>query len=829
MNENEQLCPNCFMANPGGSKFCLHCGQSTIQDWDKYPYSLPYGTALGSRYITGRVLGQGGFGITYCAYDIVAKKRVAIKEFFPDAMASRGQGHSVIPFTGQRSDDFQYGKNVFLEEAKTLAQFIDEPGIVHIYSYFEEFCTAYFAMEYIEGCSLQSYLEKSDGHRISWEEAKALLIPVMDALMKVHAKGIIHRDIKPDNIYILNDKTVKVLDFGSARYSMGEKSRSLDVVLTHGFAPREQYSRHGRQGPYTDVYALAATFYYAVTGKKPQDSIDRMDEDNLASPGSLGARIPPREEDVLLKALAVEPKDRYQSMQEFKAALNYAANPGAQPVQPQVSSVQPQQNQAAWSQNNYRQPQQTYSPPASQQPYARPQQTYAQPQPAYAQPQQTYAQPRQAYAQPPVQPAVSPAPVQPAQKSNKWLIPVLISATVAVIAFVLILVLPGSNKGQDPSLSSSPATSEATGAPATDAPQPATDAPDTTPSETLNVVPLPSGTTEDTSDPGTNSDLTPANAEQSADGLSGVCGANLRWAYSKDSKTLTLSGSGAMFDYDLPDEVPWYRYASEMRYIEFPEGLTHVGNYAFYECYEFNVNLPDSCESIGYMSFAYSGYLYAFSGQEALRVIGNSAFWGCSTTENVYIYSDNITIEEDAFTFCSKMKFMLFTGAVSSIGNDAFYDCTMSIYYPNDEAGWDSAANKSYGGSPVWVYGGANGSRYKADKFSIILPESWVNGCETVVEGDTIYVYHTASKNAGCGGFLFGLALFTSRSDFADYPSCEELGTIEDDSTIYYIVAIYPTDVQTNETYMNAYMAFFNEIPALLKSISGRSPFAYWY
>ena len=146
-------------------------------------------------------------------------------------------------------------------------------------------------------------------------------LPIMDALAAMHETGIIHRDVTPDNIYITKDGTVKLLDFGAARYSLGNVSRSLDVILKHGFAPKEQYSRHGRQGPYTDVYSLGATIYYAITGVKPDDAIERSDEDNLPLPTTLGAKISIAQEATLLKALAVAPAARYQSMPEFRAAI----------------------------------------------------------------------------------------------------------------------------------------------------------------------------------------------------------------------------------------------------------------------------------------------------------------------------------------------------------------------------------------------------------------------------------------------------------------------------------------------------------------------------
>ena len=289
---------------------------------EKFPLALTQGTVLAGQYIIERVLGQGGFGITYVAKDHKSDTLVAIKEFFPDTMATRN-GTTVISFTGERAEAFEYGKNCFLQEAKTLAEFNDNDSIVGIKTYFEENSTAYFVMEYVEGESFDEYI-KQKGGKISFEEACELLIPVMEALASVHDKGIVHRDVTPDNIFICNDGKVKLLDFGAARYSIGDKSKSLDVVLKHGFAPKEQYTRRGRQGAFTDVYSLGATFYYAITGKKLPDSIDRLEEDDMIPPSNLGVRIPEDKEEVLFKAISVQPQDRYQSMREFAAALKGA-------------------------------------------------------------------------------------------------------------------------------------------------------------------------------------------------------------------------------------------------------------------------------------------------------------------------------------------------------------------------------------------------------------------------------------------------------------------------------------------------------------------------
>lgn len=303
---------------------------------EKYPLALPTGTVLAGQYIVEKVLGQGGFGITYEAVDYKTSERVAVKEFFPDAMATRTNHTTVLPFSGERGENYEYGKTCFLQEAETLAQFIGNENIVRIHSYFEENGTAYFVMDFIEGTSFDDYLRQQGG-KISYEEAAGILVPVMDALSVVHSRGIVHRDVTPDNIYITKEGVVKLLDFGAARYSLGDQSRSLDIILKHGFAPKEQYTRRGKQGPYTDIYALGATFYFALTGKRPPDSVERLDEDDLVPPSSLGVQISAAAEDAILKALSVQPADRFQNMMAFKGALLNLQQPAA--VQPPLAAV----------------------------------------------------------------------------------------------------------------------------------------------------------------------------------------------------------------------------------------------------------------------------------------------------------------------------------------------------------------------------------------------------------------------------------------------------------------------------------------------------------
>ncbi|HBB60484.1 MAG TPA: hypothetical protein DCZ61_01665, partial [Lachnospiraceae bacterium] len=241
-----KTCYNCFHELGDTVRICPSCGMGAdISNAAQYPHALPCGSVLAGKYVTGRVLGQGGFGITYVAQNYQTKELAAIKEYYPDSMAIREGSHSVTPYNMDRSLNYEYGKERFLEEAKTLSEFIGNPHIVRVISYFEENGTAYFVMEYVKGISLKKHLQGKGG-KISWQEAMQFLSPVMDALSAVHDKGIIHRDVTPDNIVITDGGNVKLLDFGSARYSIGERSQSLDVILKHGFAPYEQYIRRSR-------------------------------------------------------------------------------------------------------------------------------------------------------------------------------------------------------------------------------------------------------------------------------------------------------------------------------------------------------------------------------------------------------------------------------------------------------------------------------------------------------------------------------------------------------------------------------------------------------
>ena len=330
------LCYNCFQARETQEGPCPYCGFDLEENAKKYPVALQAGTVLNDRYIIGRVLGQGGFGITYLALDTQLNAKVAIKEFMPGEIATRMGGTTVSVLAENRSEEFTYGAERFQEEARTLAKFIGNPNIAGVSSYFDENDTSYFVMDYIEGISFKTYIANHGG-KISVEETLNVMIPVLRALTAVHAEGFIHRDVTPDNIYITKDGIVKLLDFGSARYSIGDKSKSLDVILKVGYAPKEQYIRRSRQGPFTDVYSCAACFYAAITGFLPPESLERLDHDELVPISQCGIEIPEYLDKAILKGLAVQPEDRFQSAEEFLNAIEsrqVVEVPGAAPAAP---------------------------------------------------------------------------------------------------------------------------------------------------------------------------------------------------------------------------------------------------------------------------------------------------------------------------------------------------------------------------------------------------------------------------------------------------------------------------------------------------------------
>lgn len=271
-------------------------------------------------YKIEKILGQGGFGITYLAEDVNLEKKVAIKEYLPVGLAVREGGATVQPESTEAEADFRWGLDQFLGEAKTLAKF-QHPNIVQVLRFFEAHGTAYIVMNFVQGQSLHDRMQKRK--KINEEELKKFLFPILDGLESVHDAGFLHRDIKPGNIFIADDGEPMLLDFGAARSALLDKSRGLTAIVTRGYAPIEQYSKRGHQGPWTDIYALAGVLYEIVTGTDPVEATDRVIEDPQVPAFEAGVG---RLSDTLLlaidHALSVHPEQRPRSVAEWRAELH---------------------------------------------------------------------------------------------------------------------------------------------------------------------------------------------------------------------------------------------------------------------------------------------------------------------------------------------------------------------------------------------------------------------------------------------------------------------------------------------------------------------------
>ena len=308
---------------PEGEGVCPACGKRS-DDYVSPPHTLARGAMLNHRYQVGGVLGEGGFGITYIGIDTLLQFRVAIKEFYPAGMVNRNNtvSNDVQSISAASARElFSKSREHFLHEARTLAKFTNEPGIVAVRDFFEENHTVYIVMEYLDGITLKSYLKQVG--TISSYNTVCLLMPVFQSLKKIHEKNLIHRDISPDNIMLVGEQ-VKLLDFGAAREFADEKS--LSVMLKHGYAPMEQYRRHGKQGAWTDIYAICATVYKCITGSIPPDAPDRIYEDDLKMPSELGFESTPEFDAVLRHGLAIKAEDRIQSIDQLLSEI--AAVPG---------------------------------------------------------------------------------------------------------------------------------------------------------------------------------------------------------------------------------------------------------------------------------------------------------------------------------------------------------------------------------------------------------------------------------------------------------------------------------------------------------------------
>ena len=320
-----KFCMGCMEQYGDSVRVCPYCG---YEEGTKpaQPLHMEPGSILNDRYIIGRALGFGGFGVTYMGWDALLETKVAIKEYLPSEFSTRMPGVTqVTVYSGDKSEQFRDGLRQFVNEAKRLAKLNSIEGIVRIFDSFEENNTAYIVMEYLEGETLAARLEREG--TVEPDEAISMLLPVIESLQQVHDHGIVHRDLAPDNLFITTDGTVKVIDFGAARFATTSHSRSLTVIIKPGYSPEEQYRSRKEQGGYTDVYAIGATLYRMITGVVPPDALERYamaegkKKEILEPIRKYCKKITENQTNAIMNALNVRIQDRTQTMAALAGEL----------------------------------------------------------------------------------------------------------------------------------------------------------------------------------------------------------------------------------------------------------------------------------------------------------------------------------------------------------------------------------------------------------------------------------------------------------------------------------------------------------------------------
>lgn len=312
----QNLCTNC-MSGSMENGVCPKCKKPAGWEKERLAFAIPARHLLGGQYYIGKVLGSGGFGITYLAWDTKVGRRVAVKELYPNKDVTRVNGSCDVKVVPGQEDYFSHIRQRFLEEAQSLYEFSEVADIIDVYRLFQENHTAYYAMEFLEGMDLKTCLLKNG--RMSWEQLSEYIKPTLRALAALHEKNMIHRDISPDNIFLTKGGGVKLIDFGSLRCY--NNANGLTTILKHNFAPYEQYRMNGNQGPWTDIYSLSVTMYYALSGVLPPKAPDRILTDNVVPIKTYCPGLPEHVADAITKGMAVQTEQRYQNVYDFGNGL----------------------------------------------------------------------------------------------------------------------------------------------------------------------------------------------------------------------------------------------------------------------------------------------------------------------------------------------------------------------------------------------------------------------------------------------------------------------------------------------------------------------------
>ena len=282
------------------------------------------GDTLNDKYLIGKVIGQGGFGITYIGLDKILYRKVAIKEYFPQNIAYRfTQTSSTMTLAKSKvSENYTVGKEKFIEEARSMSKLSGYPGTPEIHDYFELNNTAYIVMEYLSGDSLDQYLLKHAP--LTFEDSVRILNPVFNIIEKLHSMNKLHRDISPDNMRFNRDGKLCLLDFGASREFKQQQDQTMSIMIKQGYTSPEQYTGEGKQGPHSDIYSLGAILYQMVTGLRPKDALQRLITDKLEDPQDLNPELKNEESNLILKMLSVDSANRIKDINDLRQEIQRA-------------------------------------------------------------------------------------------------------------------------------------------------------------------------------------------------------------------------------------------------------------------------------------------------------------------------------------------------------------------------------------------------------------------------------------------------------------------------------------------------------------------------
>lgn len=617
-------CFNC-MAELHHTAVCPLCGYDMAAG-QKLPYALAPGTVLHGKYLMGRVLGQGGFGITYVGFDLALEIKVAIKECYISHQCLRNTATSTEVLWVSRDKGAEDYRNVFLREARKMAKIRDIPYLTRVLDIFHENETAYIVMDFVEGETLAARIQRQNAP-LAWEQALPIFQKVLHAMELVHQRGMIHRDLSPDNLMLEPDGNVRILDLGAAKDLNQGTGASSMVVAKNGFTPLEQYGQRGSSDARSDVYALAATMFFSLTKTLPSSPIDRLQEDRLELSLLREQGVPEYAVEAIVSGLALWQRDRPPSMAAFAALLKPpAAKPSPTPTEESPAEK---------------------PPPAPME------------EPSKEEPPIPAEEPVPAPAEEPG----SAADVLPKEEKTPRL---PLWKRLAVTCGLLLVVILGI---QLPVIQQLLHPAHLTY---------------TLREDGCAVITGLDGTAGDLQIPATlDGHYVAAIGRGAFSGRTDLTSVTVAEGVDEIQATAFLNCT-SLTTATLPNHLKsiesWaFAGCSSLTEVTLPEELVTLGSYAFLNCSSLSaIALPETLRDLGLAAFAGCTALPSVTLPDSLSDIQYSTFYGCSSLSSVELPAALVTIGSDAFYNCASLSSVELPAGLETIGSNAFYGCALT-------------------------------------------------------------------------------------------------------------------------------------------------------